>query len=462
MTDNCIMFTNRMELLRRNPAQMNYGIAVTDIDGDGQFEWLVAGFGFSNTALKWNGKAYEVVTPPILADPGRQTIGIAACDLDGDGDEEIYLLNTDSFSGQKLFADRLFDRVESFWTDLFSMPIHRGVLNLTAGRSVIAVDRDGDGIYGFFVANYGGPMRLYELDEDGRLQDVAPQVGLDRMTGGRSAVALPLLTPRMDIFAGNEDGPNFLFLNTGEGGYEEVGGPSGVGDAGQHARGVAALDANEDGLFDLVCGNWEGPHRLFIQSYGGSFVDSAPPEMAKPSRVRTVIAADFDNDGYEEIFFNNLGQPNRLFGKPDGEWQPIDIGDALEPGGLGTGAAVGDLDGDGRLELLISHGESGMQPLSLYHTPENGNHWLRVLPFTQFGAPARGAVVTVEADGRTQRRVIDTGSGYLCQMEPVAHFGLGKYNRVDRVQIKWPDGSTRVIDDPGVDQLIRVRHPYTF
>lgn len=454
------MFTNRSDLLHVNPAQLNYGIAVTDVDGDGLFEWFVAGFGFANTVFKWNGRSFDVVTPQPLADPGRQTIGVAACDLDGDGQEEIYLLNTDTFAGRKFFADRLFDHADGDWVDLFSLPVHRAVLNLTAGRSVIGVDRDGDGVYGFFVANYGGPIRLYELDEDGRLRDVAPQIGLDLMTGGRSAVALPLLTPRMDIFAGNEGGPNFLFLNTGEGHYEEIGSPSGVSDPEQHARGVAVLDANDDGLFDLVCGNWEGPHRLFLQTFNGSFVDDAPPEMSAPSRVRTVLAADFDNDGYEEVFFNNIGEPNRLFGRLDGVWQPIPIGDALEPGWLGTGAAVGDLDGDGRLELLVAHGESGMQPLTLYHGPANGHHWLRVLPYTPFGAPARGALVTLEAGGRTQRRVIDTGSGYLCQMEPVAHFGLGKLDTVERVTVRWLDGVAQTLDHPRIDQLHRVRHPY--
>ena len=118
------------------------------------------------------------------------------------------------------------------------------------------------------------------------------------------------------------------------------------------------------------------------------------------------------------------------------------------------------MDGDGRLELLISHGESAMQPLSLYHTPDNANHWLRILPYTRHGAPARGALVILVADGRTQRRAIDSGSGYLCQMEPVAHFGLGRVMEIDRVEVRWPDGVVFTLNHPGVDQLIKVRHPY--
>jgi hypothetical protein len=97
--------------------------------------------------------------------------------------------------------------------------------------------------------------------------------------------------------------------------------------------------------------------------------------------------------------------------------------------------------------------------LTLYHTPKNGNHWLRVLPLTAHGAPARGAVVTLAAGGRSQRRAIDAGSGYLCQMEPVAHFGLGGNPIVEQVEVRWLDGKTVILNAPQADRLIRVPHP---
>ncbi len=453
------MFNNKSALLLHNPRQLNYGIAVTDVDGDGAFEMIVAGFGHPNMVLKWNGSGFVNVASETLADANRQSIGVAAGDIDDDGREEIYILNTDSFAGQKRVADRLFVFGDDGWRDLFSVRGNQAALNLTAGRSVAAVDRDGNGRYGFFVANYGGPLRLYELNEDGEIADVAHEAGLDLSTGGRSLVALPLVSERMDIFAGNEQGPNFLFVNRGDGTFEEAAETRGLDDPFEHARGVAVLDANGDGRFDLVCGNWEGPHRLFVQTADGHFRDVAPAALAEPSRVRTVIAADFDNDGYEEIFFNNIDDSNRLFGFRDGKWVKLRIGEALEPEGLGTGAAVGDFDGDGRLELIVAHGESAPQPLTLYHTPKNGHHWLRVLPLTAHGAPARGAVVTLAAGGRSQRRAIDAGSGYLCQMEPVAHFGLGGNLNVERVEVRWLDGKTVTINAPQADQLIRVPHP---
>jgi hypothetical protein len=353
----------------------------------------------------------------------------------------------------------LFDGVDGEWIDLFSLPMHQAVLNLTAGRSVVCVDRFGDGRYGFFVANYGGPMCLYELDEDGRLHDAAPYARLNKITGGRSTLALPLITSRMDIFCGNENGPNFLFRNNGDGTFVDVAEEMQIHDPLENARGIAVLDANQDGLFDIICGNWEGNHRLFVQQAGSPFQDIAPADLRTPSRVRTVLAADFDNDGYEEIFFNNIGEPNRLFAQKDGVWRAIDIGDALEADGLGTGAAVGDFDGDGRLELMVAHGESGLQPLTYHHVVRNDNHWLRVVPYTIYGAPARGAVVTIEVEGQTQIRAIDAGSGYLCQMEPVAHFGLGQATQVDRLTVRWLDGTAVTIDSPDIDQVIPVEYP---
>ncbi len=451
------MFINRSDLIRSNPPRLHYGIAISDIDGDGIFEAVVTGFGGPNRVLKWDGRGLQDIADGTMADADRQAIGVAAGDLDGDGREEIYILNTDTFAGQKRLADRLFVRGDDGWVDLFAIPDNRAALNLTAGRSVAVIDRKGNGTYGFFVANYGGPMRLYELDEDGRLQDNAPAAGLDHVTGGRSAAALPIVSDRVDIYAGNENGPNFLFRNNGDGTFTEVASHLDIDDPEEHARGIAFLDLDQDGRFDLVLGNWEGPHRLYRQEASGLWRNVATPAFSAPSRVRTVVAADFDNDGYDEIFFNNIGEPNRLFRAMEGGIIQIPIGDALEPQGLGTGAAVGDLDRDGRLELLVAHGESGMQPLAYYQAPRNDNAWLRIMPLTENGAPARGAVVTLVEEHRTRRRAIDAGSGYLCQMEPVAHFGLGRDPRIVRVEITWPDGASGVIESPAPNQLLRAQ-----
>ncbi|MDX1918805.1 MAG: CRTAC1 family protein [Candidatus Caenarcaniphilales bacterium] len=453
------MFEKHTELIKYNPAQLNYGMAVIDLDQDGEFEVLVAGFGFPNLALKWDGRLFQNIADTTLADTDGMAIGVGGCDIDADGVEEVYILNTDTFGGKKHFGDRLLDYINKEWIDLFSKPENKSITNLTAGRSVVCLDRDGDGKYGIFVASYGGAMKLYEVNSEGRLEDVARKAHLALVTGGRGLIALPILSDHAtDLFAVNEGGSNYLFRNLGDGTFAEIARTAGVSDPMENGRGVAPIDFNEDGRFDLVYGNWEGAHRLFIQQADGTFVNIADKFFAKPSRVRTVIVADFDNDGYEEIFFNNIGEPNRLFAKRDGKLMPLNPGDALEPESLGTGGAVGDFNHDGMLELFISHGESGREPISYFRVKPNSNHWLRVLPLTKYGAPARGAVVHLKTADRLQIRAIDAGSGYLCQMEPVAHFGLGATKKVEEITVTWSDGHQKKIFNPDVDQMIKVSY----
>ena len=449
------MFIDATGLLPNNKPALHYGVAVADLDRDGAFEIAVAGYAGANRVFKWSEGRFVELGNETLADAQRQAIGLAAADFDGDGWEELYVLNTDSFAGLKLFSDRLFDFDGERWRDLFVAAGDPDLLNMTAGRSVCAIDRLGSGRYGFFVANYGGPMRLYELTEDGQIVDVAPFTGLDATTGGRSLLSVPFVSRHMDLICGNEGGPNFVFRNRGDGTFDEVAAEIGLDDPDEHARGIGPVWLGD--AFGLVVGNWEGPHRLFRLGERGMFEDAAGDDFATPTRVRTVIVADFDNDGYEEILFNNIGQANRLFGFRQGGWREIPIGDAREQGGLGTGAAVGDFDGDGRLELVISHGESAKQPLTYFKTAPNGNHSIRVRPRTAEGAPARGSVVTVTAGDRVWRRVVDAGSGYLCQMEPVAHIGLGAVDKIDQIQIAFPTGRTVSFDHDQVDCLVDLK-----
>lgn len=457
------MFINHSDALIYNPPMLGYGIAVLDIEGDGRFAFFVAGFGCPNRVLIWDGDGERLVDrfDAVLAASERQAIGVAAGDIDGDGREEIYVLNTDTFGGAKRFGDHLFAFREGQWADLFTTSKNQSVVNRVAGRSVCATDRFGAGRYGFVIANYGGPIRLYETNGSDELQDSAADAGIAWVTGGRSLVSLPLVSApgTMDIFAANENGPNFLFVNNGDGTYTDRAEELGVADPYENGRGIAVLDADANGRFDLCIGNWEGEQRLYLQSLVGGFLDAASSDLARPLTVRTVIAADFDNDGVEELFFNAIGQPNRLFAYRDGAWRRAPLGDAEEALELGTGAAVADIDGDGRLELLIAHGESGEQPLSFYKPVANENAYLRVQPLTASGAPARGAVVTLQTRSRIQRRAIDAGSGYLCQMEPVAHFGLGSETAVESVHIVWPGGASTTIEHPAVRQTLRLFPP---
>ena len=432
-------FKNITNLIENNTDRLSYGVSVADINNDNNFEFIVAGFRYPNLALGFrDGVLKNLINNSIFSDEKRSTIGVASCDIDQDGIEETYFLNTDTYSGEKKYSDRLLNFNKEI-TDLFELPENQKNLNLTAGRSVVCVDRKGDGKYGFYVANYGGPTRFYELNND-LIRDIAPDLKIDKITGGRAVVAGHILGNKMDIFAANERGPNFLYFNDKDQFYN-VSTEYNTDDVLQNGRGTTLSDFLYRGSLDIINGNWEGFHRIFVNNET-TFNDMASKEFRIPSRIRTIISADFDNDGYDEIFMNNIGEPNKLFKiLENGKISQIKISNALEKNGLGTGAAVADIDNDGILELLISHGETGPQPLSLFKSNIKNKKFLRIAPKTTYGAPARGATVILVTNKRRHAKTIDAGSGYLCQMEPVAHYGFRKNEIIKNVIIKWTDGS---------------------
>ena len=439
-----------------NQPRLSYGVSVSDVNNDGNFEFIVTGFGFNNLALAHKkGILFNSINQSIFIDKNRKSIGVASCDIDQDGYEEIYFLNTDTYSGNKKYSDRLLDFDGNKFFDLFELEINQENLNLTAGRSVVCVDRNGNGAYGIYVANYGGPTRFYEKDGN-EIIDKASELGIDKITGGRAVISGNILSGRSDIFAANERGENFLYYNN-NGNFVELAKDYAVDDTFQNGRGTALSDIYYRGRLDILTSNWEGPHRAFVLK-NNKFVDIADKQFSAPSRIRTVISADFDNDGYDEVFMNNIGEPNKLFKILDnGEFKEINIGNALETNGLGTGAAVADIDGDGILELLISHGESGYQPLTLYKANSKKNNFLRIKPINMHGAPARGATVTLVSNLRTHSKTIDSGSGYLCQMEPVAHYGIRKNERNIKIIITWTNGEENTFEINELNKTLEIK-----
>lgn len=492
------MFIKTNWLKNLDTSQLNYGVAVSDVDNDGSLEWIVAGFSGPNFVLKFDRATKRLINLAqdhrysAIADQGGQAIGVCACDIDGDGREEIYFLNTNNaYAGRADYGDSLFKWRNGKYVNLYTDPVNsRMEAKSFAGRSVACIDRLGTGKYSIVIATYSrggvGNFALVEMDENHPsndvstgnivLKNVASVARIDKATGGRGLVVGPILgnNGRSDIFFGNEGnswmgnpGDNFLFKNLGNGSFEDIAKQAEIQDKYNNARGISLADFNRDGLLDIAYGNWEGEHRLFMQykavGEARKFRNIANRQYAVPTKIRTVIAADFDNNGDTDIFMNNIcshrdpndREPNKLFtvipnqfnNSSDPEIKKMNIGQAKEPRGFGTGAAITDMDGDGVLDLLISHGESQTQPLKVYRVNRDVSrnqagkyNWVRVFPRTKYGAPARGALVKLTTrTGRVYSSVIDGGSGYLCQMEPVAHFGLGE-DKPMKLDVQYPDG----------------------
>ncbi len=450
-------FEDLSKIIENNEKRLSYGISVTDFNMDGNYEFLVTGFGYPNLALSFqDGKLKNLNQQKIFSDTLKRTIGVAACDIDKDGFEEIYFLNTDTYSGDKKYSDRLLDIEDNNYFDLFELEKNKENLNLTAGRSVVCVDRKGDGEYGVYVANYGGPTRFYEI-EDELIKDKAQSLNLDSITGGRAVVSGHILSDRADVFAANERGANYLYKNN-NGNFEDVAFDYRVDDSIQNGRGTALSDIYYRGRLDILSGNWLGYHRAWVLEKN-EFKDIGNKDFDKPSRIRTIISADFDNDGFDEVFMNNIAEPNKLFRiKDDGKFEQINFQVGLEAKGYGTGAAVADIDNDGVLELLVARGESKEQPLTLYKAKvDKENKYLRIKPLNKYGAPARGATVTLITNKRKHSKTIDAGSGYLCQMEPVAHYGIRKNEKNFKVEVKWTNGTKKLFNVSELNQTITIK-----
>ncbi len=474
-----LKFINGSYLLKDNLPSYSYGVSIFDIDSDDEPEILVANSNSENIIYKYCDESNEFknITPDNFKLKNYQTISLCIGDFLGNGVPAVYMLHSDTFGGLKNIYDHLFvrtsaDKVTPNFNDLFIK--QSSVNNPYAGRSVGAVDFSGNGQYGFYVVNYDAPSLFYIYNiQTEQIEEKSQELGLRQFAGGRGFLAQYLVNEKAsDIFIGNENCANSFFTKNQDGSrYEECSHKFNLCDNFGNARGLGVADFTGNGLADIVVGNWHGLNSIYMQENKGSFTERAPAVFREPMAVRNIIVADFDNDGREEVFVNNFDEPCQMFRYlGTNEWEELDIGElALEESNC-TGAAVGDLTGNGFLDIFISTGEAAKQPNQLFLGIDNGNSWLRIQPLTQQGFPALSAKVRLVChDAPSQTKFICSGSGYICQMEPVAHFGLGKGTpKIDFVEITWPGDGVNPPPScvvPGrnlsLNSFVKIPHPQT-
>jgi hypothetical protein len=284
-----------------------------------------------------------------------------------------------------------------------------------------------------------------------------------------------------DIFVANDSTPNFLFHNNHNGTFSEIGLASGVAVSGdgreQAGMGVDAGDFNGDGRLDLVVTHFSHDYTTVYANSAQGFTDVSYATGVAVGAGRYlgwgVGFVDIDNNGlldlfqvnghiYPEVDSHGLGtryrQRKQLFQNQGKRFQEITdrAGEALLVEKSSRGAAFGDYDNDGDIDVLVVNLDD--RPTLLRNDTVSGNHWITLgLIGTKSNRSAIGARVRVTAGGRTQVSEVRSGGSYLSQNDRRAHFGLGAAERVEQVEIRWPSGQVEVVKDLPADRFYVAR-----
>jgi enediyne biosynthesis protein E4 len=445
------------------------GVAVGDYDNDGDPDLFFTAVG-PNRLFENRGGRFAEVTAAAGVGGEAETWSTAATffDADNDGDLDLYVGNYVRWS-RKIDFD-----VDYRLTGV--------------GRA-----------YGP-PANYEGTYSLlYENEGGGRFADVSAAAGVrvdNPATGqpaGKALGVVPVDADRdgwMDLFVANDTVGNFFFHNRGDGTFEETGAAWGLAyDPMGSATGAMGVDAGyhrNDGELAFVIGNFanEMTSVFVAQNDPTLYADEAIGEgIGAPSRSALsfgILLFDVDLDGRLDLLQTN-GHLEEEIDKVDPSqkyrqsaqlfWNagldarstfltadPAATGDLARPI-VGRGSSYADIDGDGDLDVALF--QTGGAPLVLENRQELGHHWLRVDlegdPAAGSSRDAIGARLALTAGGVTQVRHVNPTKSYLSQSERTVTFGLGEAEKVERLEITWPNGAKQVLTDLPADREIRVR-----
>jgi len=502
------------------PETMISGVALFDYDGDGLLDiYLLSGAtmpglektlpAHSNRLFRNRGAwRFEDVTERSGV-PGRgYTNGVAAADYDGDGDTDLFVAGLRENILYRNRGDGRFEEVTAAAGLARPDPKYGTLWSVAAAF----FDYDRDGWLDLFVSNYcvwspetepacgpagkrdychprhyeGLPNSLYRNRGDGTFEDVSAAAGIRAHVGKGMGIGVADFDDDgwIDLYVANDTVPGFHFRNEKGKRFEEIGVEAGNAytyyGAAISGMGVDARDVNNDGRPDIfVTAMLNESFPLFLNLGNNLFEEvTAPSGLAKITRQKTGWSTgvyDFNNDGWKDILVasGDVMDPRGALGErvPQPNTLLVNLGnarfvEAARTAGdeFGTrravhrGAAFGDLDGDGRVDAVVTALDGA--PELWRNTSPGGHHWLRV--HAKGGRGNRDAVgtkISVTTASITQYNQVNTAVGYGGASEPYVHFGLGKDPLVKVLKVTWPSGVVQSFENVQVDQVLTVREP---
>jgi len=495
------------------------GVALLDYNADGLLDvYIVNGTELSkarkpiahrNILYKNLGNwKFENVSRAAGVDAAAWGAGVCAGDYNGDGHLDLYVTN---------FGTNLLFRNNGDGT--FTEAGRAAGLNLDGWSTGCSfLDADGDGNLDLYVARYlttswhdvlatpkrtllwrGGPFVMagpqglppaadvfFHNEGNGRFRDQTSWLGLKPR---EAAHGFGVLTADfnadgwVDIFVANDSDPNYLFRNRGNGKFDEVGVESGVAfnadGRAQAGMGASAGDFDGDGRLDIAVTNFAHDNNTLYRNLGSDGFEDVSEASGLKARTFErlgwgVAFFDADRDGLPDLFFANghiypqvdefpqlkesHRQRNQLLMNRGGHF--IDVSEAAGNGLRGLkshrGLAVGDLDNDGRQDLVITSMDDA--PTVLRNRTKTGNHWVSLqLVCQRPNAFCIGASVRIDAGGKKQIQEIRSGGSYVSQGDLRLNFGLGAHSGKIDVEVVLPGGMVRAWRGVEADRFVMLR-----